>query len=241
MERRKKMMRILNRFVAGAALCGFGLLASVAAASPVMPQNTVEYRVLTRSQPAESGKKVEVIEFFGYFCPHCNALEPLIAEWVKKQGDNIVFKRVPVRLVPQQKLYYSLEAMGKLDEYNVKAFNAYHIDHNRLATDVDVMNFVSKSGLDKQKFSEIYNSFTIQSRLARTGQMVEAYGINDVPTITIDGRYVTSPVQSVVTMGRVSEDTQNHAVLQVMDFLIAKVQKERGAGAAPAAADGKKK
>ncbi|MBC3885901.1 thiol:disulfide interchange protein DsbA/DsbL [Undibacterium griseum] len=236
-------MRGLSQVIRGVLLVGLGLLASGAGASPAMPQNGAEYRVLGRPQPTESGKKVEVIEFFAYFCPHCNALEPLIAEWVKKQGDNIVFKRVHVNfhnLVTQQKLYFTLEAMNKTDEFHVKAFNAYHIDRNRLATDADVMNFVAKSGLDKQKFSDVYNSFTIQSKLARANQMMEAYQIDGVPTIAIDGRYVTSPAQAIATLGRSTEDMQNRAVLQVMDFLVAKAQKEKTAGSAPAE-PGKKK
>lgn len=64
---------------------GLGFVAATASASPTMPQNGVEYTVLDRPQPAEGGKKVEVIEFFGYFCPHCNALEPVIAAWVKSK------------------------------------------------------------------------------------------------------------------------------------------------------------
>lgn len=225
---------------------GLGLLAGVAAAAPNAPQNGVEYRMLDRPQPSESGKKIEVVEFFGYFCPHCYALEPLMADWVKKQGENIVFKRVHVNfhgLVTQQKLYYTLEALGKIDEYQIKAFNAYHVDRNRLQTDAEVMDFVGKSGLDKQKFSDVYNSFSIQSKLARAAQMMEAYRIEFVPMIAIDGRYVTAPTMAVAGVGRVSEQAQNLAVLQVMDALIAKIQKERNAPpAAPTAnAPAKKK
>ncbi|MFZ6774057.1 thiol:disulfide interchange protein DsbA/DsbL [Undibacterium sp. SXout7W] len=209
---------------------GLSLLASGVSATPTAPQLGAEYRVLSQPQPTESGKKIEVIEFFGYFCPHCNALEPLIAEWVKKQGDNIVFKRVHVNFrdqIPQQKLYLTLEAMGKIDEFHIKVFNAVHIERNRLANDADVMDFVTKSGLDKQKFTDIYNSFTIQSKLKRFAQQSEAYQVDGVPMIAIDGRYITSPVQAVATMGRVQEDVQNRAVLQVMDVLIAKIQKEK--------------
>ncbi|MBI3285807.1 MAG: thiol:disulfide interchange protein DsbA/DsbL [Burkholderiales bacterium] len=225
---------------------GLSLVAAAVGATPAMPQNGVEYEVLARPQPAESGKKIEVVEFFAYFCPHCYALEPLMAEWVKKQGDNIVFKRVHVNmhgLVTQQKLHYTLDAMGKLEEFHMKVFNAYHIDRNRLQTDAEVMEFVAKSGLDKQKFQEIYNSFAIQSKVARAAQMSDAYHVDGVPNIAIDGRYVTSPVMSVRAVGRVSEDAQNRAVLQVMDYLVAKIQKERNvpAAAEPAKAAGKKK
>lgn len=232
-------MSLLNRIFRCVLLLASMSLMATAGASPTMPQAGVEYQVLKRPQPADGGKKIEVIEFFGYFCPHCNALEPLIAEWVKKQGDNIVFKRVHVNfhgLVPQQKLYFTMEAMGKADEYHMKAFNAFHIDRNRLQSDAEVMEFVNKSGLDKQKFSDIYNSFSIQSKLNRAAQLSDAYQVDGVPFIAVDGRFTTSPVMSVTTIARVTEEEQNRSVLQVLDFLITKIQKERNAPAAPAAA-----
>ena len=236
-------MRLLSRIVGSVMLLGLGLMATGAGASPAAPQNGTEYRVLSRPQGTDSGKKIEVLEFFGYFCPHCNALEPIIEAWAKKQGDNIVFKRVHVDfhdLVTQQKLFFTLEAMGKVDEYQSKVFAAYHVDHNSLRTDDDVMRFVAKSGLDKQKFSEIYNSvFFTQSKLTRAKQLIEAYQIDGVPTIAVDGRYVTSPSQAVSSMGRTSEDIQNAAVTQVLDFLVAKAQKEKGI--TPATNDASKK
>ena len=77
------------------ALLATVLAASTAFASPTDPKNGVEYVTLAQPQPVQAtGKKVEVIEFFMYHCPHCNALEPQLEQWVKKQGDNIVFKRV---------------------------------------------------------------------------------------------------------------------------------------------------
>ncbi len=216
---------------------GLGLVVTAVGATPTAPQAGAEYQVLKRPQPVDGGKKIEITEFFGYFCPHCYALEPLMAEWVKKQGDNISFKRVHVNfhdLVTQQKLYFTLEAMGKADEYHMKAFNAFHVDRNRLQTDAEVMEFVTKSGLDKQKFSDIYGSFSMSGKLNRAAQLASAYQIDGVPSIAIDGRYVTSPVMSVASMSRVTEDMQNRAVLQVLDYLVAKVQKEKNA-APPAA------
>ena len=218
---------------------GLGFVATTAGATPTMPQNGIEYTVLERPQPAEGGKKVEVIEFFGYFCPHCNALEPVIAAWVKKQGDNIVFKRVHVNfheLVTQQKLYYTLEAMGKTEEFHAKAFAAFHIERNRLQSDTDIMEFVTKAGLDKQKFMDVYNSFAVQSKVNRSAQMQDAYRIDSVPMFAIDGRYMTGPAMAAKTLGRVTEDAQNLAGVQVVDFLFNKVLKEKNAPAAAAPA-----
>jgi len=236
-------MRVLQQLFRGVVIASLSMAAGLALATPAAPEAGKEYRVLTKAQPVEAGKKIEVTEFFGYFCPHCNALEPLIAEWAKKHSDQIVFKRVHVNfhsLVTQQKLFLTLDTMGKLESHHIKAFNAYHVDRNRLQTDADVMNFVAKSGLDKQKFSEIYNSaFSMQSKVARLNQTQEAYQVDSVPMIAIDGRYVTSPSQAVSGIGRVTEDVQNRAALQVLDFLLAKAQKEKGispaASSAPAA------
>lgn len=205
--------------------------ASSAQAAVGAPEAGVEYRVLNKPQPTEAGKKIEVIEFFAYFCPHCYAFEPHIEEWVKKQGDNIVFKRVHVdfhNLTTQQKLYYTLEALGRASELNIKAFNAYHIERNRLSTDAEVMNFVEKQGLDKQKFLGIYNSFSMQAKLSRGAQLQSAYGVDGVPTIAIDGRFVTSPSDVAKTVPpRSSEQAQLAETLKVMDWLVAKAQKEK--------------
>ena len=221
-------MRFLRKIL---VMLSFGLIAAVASASSANPENGKEYRVLARPQPAEMGKKVEVIEFFGYFCPHCRAFEPYLAEWVKKQGDNILFKRIHVNfheLVSQQKLYYTLEALGKTEELHTKVFDAFHNDRNQLRSDADVALFVAKNGLDKQRFFEVYNSFSVQSKLSRTTQLQDAFQINGVPTIIIDGRYMTS-IDDVRKALEVNGPEQTNIVetLKVMDWLVAKTQKEK--------------
>jgi thiol:disulfide interchange protein DsbA len=210
-----------------------------ASASPTAPQAGVEYVVLDTPQPVEAGKKIEVIEFFAYFCPHCNVFEPTIEKWVKQQGDRIVFKRVHVdfhQLVTMQKMYYALEAMGKADEYQSKVFHAFHVEGNHLQTDSDVALFVTKAGLDKKAFFDLYNSFSISTKVRLSSQLQEVYHIDSIPSVAIDGRFVTSPVTAATSLGRVSEEKQIAAVVQVMDFLVARAQKSRGVAAAAAAA-----
>jgi thiol:disulfide interchange protein DsbA len=221
-------MRLLGKLWLAFTL---GLIAASASASSANPENGKEYKILVRPQPAEMGKKVEVIEFFGYFCPHCRAFEPSLADWVKRQGDNILFKRIPVNfheLIAQQKLYYTIEALGKADELHNKVFDAFHVDRNQLRTDADVATFVAKQGLDKQKFFDVYNSFSIQAKLSRTSQLQEAFQINGVPTIVIDGRYVTSIDDVRKALGLNGPEQVNIAeTLKVMDWLVIKVQKDK--------------
>ena len=213
---------------------------AVAASAQNVPRLGQEYTVLDRPQPVEAGKKVEVTEFFGYFCPACNAFEPYLEGWIKKQGDRIVVKRVHANfheLVTQQKLYYTLEAMGKVDEYQLKTFNAFHIERNRLSTDAEVMKYVEKVGLDKKKFADIYNSFAIQSKLSRATQLMNDYKISGVPTVVIDGRFVVSPADLYAKSRNPSTNPADHAGLKVMDWIVDKVYQEKNpAKAAPAAA-----
>ena len=236
-------MRLFRQIM---VLLSFGFLAAGAMAAVGNPELGKEYTVLENAQPVENGKKIEVIEFFAYYCPHCYALEPLMAEWVKKQGDNIIFKRVHVsdpRAIPQQKLFFALDALGKVEQFHLKAFQAIHVDRNRLQSDAEVLEFAVKAGIDKQKFLDAYNSFSSQSKISRATQLMSVYRVNSWPMIAIDGRFITAPAMAASTMGRVTEEGQNRALLPVMDWLLAKAQKEK-AGAttvAPATPAPKKK
>ena len=236
-------MRFLKQLLLSASL---GLLAMSVSAAPASPKSGVDFLTLEKSQKTEAGKKVEVTEFFWYNCPHCNVFEPSLATWVKKQGDNIVFKRVPVAFnesfVPQQRMYYALEALGKTEELHQKLFTAIHGEHQRLDKEGQITDFLVKQGVDKQKFLDMYNSFTIQAKVQRAAKMQQDYKIDGVPTIAIDGRFLTSP--SIAGAGLAPnqpEPALHAATLQVMDSLVAGVIKEQGKTAKPAAAKAKAK
>jgi thiol:disulfide interchange protein DsbA len=221
-------MRIVLKTLAAISL---SLFTAAVIASPASPQNGKDYRTLDKVQQTESNKKVEVIEFFSYACPHCGAFEPPLAEWVKKQGDNIVFKRVPVgfrpQWVPLQQLYYALEAMGKADELSKKIFNAIHVDRQTLDNEAAIGEFVAKQGIDKKKFLDTYNSFSVQTKVRRTASLLEAYKVDGVPMIAIDGRYKTAPSIIGASIGNQPEHVLGAATLQVMDALVAKAYADR--------------
>ena len=228
-------MRLLKHALVALSL---GFVAFAASATPANPQNGVDYRTLEQKQQTDSGKKVEVTEFFWYSCPHCYAFDPELEAWVKKQGDNINFRRVPVAfresMVPQQKMFYALEAMGKGEELHRKIFNAIHAQHQPVDSDAQILDFVVKNGIDKQKFLDTYNSFSVQTKARRAAQLQQAYQVDGVPLIAIDGRYETSPSIVSASLGSVSEQALGSGTLQVMDWLVAKAQQEMKAHA-PAA------
>jgi len=219
-------MRFIQHLLAVATL---SLFAATAGASPSAPVNGTDYRTLDKAQQTDSGKKVEVTEFFWYSCPHCSALEPALEAWVKKQGDKINFKRVPVAFrdsfIPQQKLYYSLEALGWVNALHGKVFRAIHVERQPLDTDKQIADFIAKQGVDTKKFAETYNSFGIQSKVQRATQLQAAYKVDGVPMIAIDGRYITSPSIVGASLGNRPEAILHDATLQVMDWLVTKSAK----------------
>jgi thiol:disulfide interchange protein DsbA len=211
----------------------FVLLAFAAAgAHAADPKEGQNYLLLPTAQNTDSGKKVEVIEFFAYYCPHCEAFEPALNEWVRKQGENIVYKRVHIErdpnVLPQQRLFFTLEAMGLVEQYHAKVFAAMHKDRMRLNRDELVFEWVEKNGIDRSRFIDIYRSFGIQARLRRAHAMMEAYKIDSWPMIAIDGRWLTSPYQaSEGAPVRLDEAAQQQEALKVMDFLVAKARAEK--------------
>jgi protein dithiol oxidoreductase (disulfide-forming) len=214
------------------ALLAASLVASTAFASPTDPKSGVEYVTLAQPQPVQAvGKKVEVIEFFMYHCPHCNALEPQLEQWVKKQGDNIVLKRIHLTAGgpndPEAHLYLTLEALNKVDEMHAKVFKAIHVDRIRMKDDATVIDWVSKNGIDRATFTNAWNSFGVMTKLRRLPQIIDAYKVDGAPTIVIDGKYQTSPATVYNSVKTTNEPQLFQATLQVMDALVAKAAKTK--------------
>jgi thiol:disulfide interchange protein DsbA len=226
-------MRFMKQILGALALSALTFTALSASATPADPKNGVEFKTLAAPQPTDSGKKIEVTEFFAYYCPHCNAFEASLEAWVKKQDGNIVFKRVHVsrdeNVLPQQKLFYTLVAMNLLtDQLHQKIFDEMHVARNRLNRDEMVFDFIAKQGIDRQKFIDTYRSMGVAASVRKTSAMMDAYQIDSWPMIAIDGRYITSPTMADEGLKSATTEAQLHAeVLQVMDVLVAKAKAEK--------------
>jgi thiol:disulfide interchange protein DsbA len=144
--------------------------------------------------------KVEVLEFFGYWCPHCAHFEPTFEAWVRRAPSYMVVRRVPVAFQPSaeplQRLYYVLEGMGKLDELHGKVFIAIHNERQHLATMDEIANWVAKQGVDRAKFVEFYNSFSVVGKVKRAKQLLEGYAPDGVPSLGVAGKYYTSGTEA---------------------------------------------
>ena len=169
--------------------------------------------------PDAPAGKVDVIEFFWYSCPHCHAFEPTLDAWVKAAPKDLSIRRVPVAFnasfVPQQKLFYTLEGMGKLDALHAKVFRAVHVEKAKLAKDDEILAWVTQQGVDVAKFKEVYGSFSVANQVRRASQLQDAYGVEGVPSMGVAGKYYTD--------GTMAGSMQT--VLQVVEYLAATARK----------------
>jgi protein dithiol oxidoreductase (disulfide-forming) len=185
--------RFAIRLAAVAAATSLPLAASAQGA----PVEGRDYARLAQPLPMPATGKVEVVEFFGYWCPHCNSFEPTLDAWSRKLPADVVFRRVPVAFsAPQEpyaKIYFALEAMGLLEQMHRKVFAAIHVQRQHLEKDSEIVAFMTANGVDGAKFSDTYKSFTVASKFKQARQLAEAYRIDGVPTLGIHGRFFTSP------------------------------------------------
>jgi protein dithiol oxidoreductase (disulfide-forming) len=119
--------------------------------------------------------------------------------------------------VPQQRLYYTLEAMGKIDELHGKVFEAIHRDMQPTAKEDQILAWAGKNGLDTAKFKELYNSFSVSSKARRASQIQDAFKVQGVPALGIAGRFYTDGTMA----GNMDR------ALQVTEYLVAESRKSK--------------
>jgi len=147
-------------------------------------------------QATDSGDKVEVIEFFWYGCPHCNIFDPILEKWVESKPDNVAFKRVPAVFRPEWKVharaYYALQAMGAGEKYHSKIFDEIHKNKKRIDTLDSLTDFLVKQGINKEEFTGMYNSMSVDGMLRKAIKQLAGYKIQGVPAMAVNGKYVVS-------------------------------------------------
>jgi thiol:disulfide interchange protein DsbA len=160
------------------------------------------YELINPPQPTESGKKIEVVEFFWYACPHCNNLQTPLRAWLKKKPADVEFRRIPAVLqdtwMQLARTYYAIDAMGLMDKLHHDVFAAIHeqraLDPKALMRDPKpLFDWVASKGVDRQKFMDTYNSFAVTSRTQRAVDLTRNYDVPATPVIVVDGRFLTAP------------------------------------------------
>jgi thiol:disulfide interchange protein DsbA len=207
----------MRQIFAGIAvfLC-LGLVGNVYAesAAPDEPafQEGKDYTRLANPQP-DGGDKIEVIEFFWYGCPHCAHFAPYMEDWMENKPAGVKVTLVPAIFRPDwavaAQAYYALEMLDALDVHPA-IFTKIHEEHKAHQTIEQYAAIVSELGVDKQKFLDASKSFVVDAKVRRAAQMIRDYQIRGVPTLAVNGKYMTSA----------SLAGGNEEALRVVDYLV---------------------
>jgi thiol:disulfide interchange protein DsbA len=216
--------------LAAAGLCAGAALPFPAAAQAKWPAEGTHFVRLQQHAPVAAAGKIEVVEFFWYECPHCNAFEPGLEAWSRTVPSDVVLRRVPVffQEVPfaaQQRLYYTLETLGLVPTLHRKVFAAIHNDRARLRTPEDMAAFALKNGTDPIRFMTTYGSPEVAALCQQARQLAEAYKIDAVPAMGIHGRYYTNGTLANAGQPPKGPTVGNERLLAVVDMLLARVKK----------------
>ncbi len=190
------------------------------------PVEGVNYHVLgTR---VSTVGPIEVAEFFGYFCPHCEALEPHLESWLKNKPDDVNFIRVPATfnrpvVLMYAKTYYALQQIGAVDKVHAAIFAAIHKNGQKLDSQEKMEAFLATQGIDVNAYKEAMDSFEVNLKLQQAMKLAKKYAISGVPSMIVDKHYKDGDAGSW------------QEKLQIVDYLIEKSRKTRPA-AVPAGA-----
>lgn len=205
-----------RRFVSA----GFALFSALTVAMPSFAQTAgKDFTPIMPAQPTEDAGKVEVLEFFSYGCPHCADFNPLLHAWSAKLPADVVLKKVPITFgraawANIAKLYYTLEITGDLSRLESDVFKAIHNERINLFDEKILADWAVRKGVDPKKFAETFNSFGVMSKVKRGDQMAQAYKIQGVPALAVEGKYLVG--------GKDFNDT-----LAIADKLIARTRSEK--------------
>ena len=179
------------------------------------------YARLKNPQPVETGKNIEVIEFFSYGCPHCGDLEPSIQAWLKTKPDDVQFRRIPVMFQQRwenlARVFFTLEAMGEESKLALEVFAAVN-KGVPLWNEKDFLDWAAAKGLDRKKAEDLFKSFAVVGKVNRAKQQAQVYNIQSTPTIVVDGKFITGS----------DRIAGGHAAMPAaIDALVAKARAER--------------
>ena len=158
-----------------------------------------QYQTVLPAQPTSTKPgQIEVIDFFWYGCPHCNALEPYLETWERSKPANVVLVRVPAILQadwePAARAFYTADALGILAKSHKATFDEIHQNKDNLQTEADFERFYVKAfGVDPKKFESIWSSPDTDAKIAQANVLADRYGLAlfGVPNLVVNGKWIT--------------------------------------------------
>lgn len=167
-------------------------------------------------------EKVEVLEFFAYWCPHCHDLDPVILKHSKKfasdtylRTEHVVWE--PSRDIGLARLAAAVNQSGLKYQANPAIFDAVVKQRINLGNP-DLLNqwASAQTQFDGKKLWDAFNGFSSQTQAKQMADWTAQYNIEGTPTVIVGGKY------------RLEFKNGYEAGMKTLDELVQKVREERG-------------
>lgn len=148
-----------------------------------------------------TGQEKAIISFFWYKCSHCLQANASLTSWANALPANLTFKRIPVAFdemgANQQRMYYALLDMGKIDALHEQIFHAAQNNTLKFETQAEIAEWVSARGVDRKEFEISFDSSRVTAHLMEARRLEDAYSVKQVPALGLLGKSLLSPVPGV--------------------------------------------
>lgn len=142
-----------------------------------------------------TNEKIEVIDFFAYTCAHCQRLAPLLEDWIKKQPEDVLVRRVPVAWEPTSqflsKIFYTFEALDRIEDLHPIFWQ--DILAGQITSEADLQKWLQNNKVNIDDWNRAYNSFSVTMKTQQALQTWQNYQLDATPYIAVAGKYLTAP------------------------------------------------
>ncbi len=175
------------------ALAGIALSALL----PVSAQAAVEgkdYTVLPKPIPQQQADKIEVLEFFGYFCVHCYHLDPVLLNHSKTFAKDTYLRTEHVVWQPEMlglaRIAAAVDDSGLKRQANSAIFQAVYEQKINLDDSATFKQWAQvQKSFDGKKLIAAYDSPASLNRAKKMEELTVAYRIGSTPTVIVGGKY----------------------------------------------------
>jgi thiol:disulfide interchange protein DsbA len=205
-------MRIEKWIAAAALASGFGM-----AQAQIVEGR--DYEKLPQVHQQAQSNKVEVLEFFGYFCIHCKKLDPILRQHVRTFASDTYYRPVHVVWEPNMmtfaRLASAVNSTGLKNKANPAIFSAMFDQKINLGDEMQLKKWAASQQIfDGKKLISAYDSFAAKADAEAMQKLTKEYNVEATPMVIVGGKY------------KVLMKDFNQS-MPIIDALVDKVRQER--------------
>ncbi len=153
----------------------------------------VHYQELGHLTPSS---KPSVTEYFSFYCPHCKAFEPIIAQLKQKLPEGVKLQKNHVSFMggnmgtSMSKAYATMVALNVEDKMMPVMFKRIHDLKQPPKNDQELRQIFLDEGIDAGKFDAAFSGFAVDSMVRRFDKQFQDSQLKGVPAVVVNNHYL---------------------------------------------------